>query len=55
MVAVAVTALVAVHSGVDFSLQLPAVSYAYALLLGLGCAQSFSSRPAEDAPKAERP
>ena len=55
MVAVAVTTLVAAHSLVDFSLQLPAVSYAYALLLGLGCAQSFSSRPAEGAPEPGRP
>ena len=44
---VAATALVAAHSMVDFSLQIPAVAVAYAFLLGLGCAQSF--------PTARRP
>ncbi len=38
---VAATALVAAHSMVDFSLQIPAVAVAYAFVLGLGCAQSF--------------
>lgn len=36
--------LVAVHSTVDFSLQLPAVSMLFAILLGVGIAQSRSSR-----------
>jgi O-antigen ligase len=45
MVGLAVTALVAAHATVDFSLQIPAVSYAYAFLLGIACAQSFPSQP----------
>ena len=44
-IGVAATALVAAHSTVDFSLQIPAVAVSYAFLLGLGCAQSFSTRP----------
>lgn len=44
LVAVGATALVAVHSSVDFSLQLPAVGLSYATLMGLGLAQAFSSR-----------
>lgn len=36
--------LVAVHSLVDFSLQIPAVAVTYAAMLGAGFAQSFSSR-----------
>jgi predicted RND superfamily exporter protein len=32
--------LVAVHSLVDFSLEMPANAATYALLLGVGCAQS---------------
>ena len=47
---VAATALVAAHSMVDFSLQIPAVAVAYAFLLGLGCAQSF---PTESHPAPE--
>lgn len=43
-IGVAATALVAAHSTVDFSLQIPAVAVSYAFLLGLGCAQSFSTR-----------
>jgi hypothetical protein len=35
---------VALHSLVDFGAQIPAVAIAYASLLGLGCAQSRSSR-----------
>lgn len=45
MVGVAVTALVAAHAWVDFSLQIPAVSISYAFVLGIACAQSFPSRP----------
>jgi len=41
--ACAVSVQVAVHSLVDFSLQIPAVAAAYALVLGLGYAQSWSS------------
>ena len=40
----AATALVAVHSLVDFSLQMPATAVAYALVMGAACAQSYSSR-----------
>ena len=49
-IGVAATALVAAHSMVDFSLQIPAVAVAYAFLLGLGCAQSFptASHPAPE-------
>jgi hypothetical protein len=35
--------LVAVHSTVDFSLQIPAVGLSLATLLGIGLAQSRSS------------
>ena len=38
------TALVALHSTLDFSLQIPAVSAAYALLMGAAFAQSFPTR-----------
>jgi O-antigen ligase len=43
-IGVATTALVAAHSSIDFSLQIPAVSIGYAFLLGLACAQSFPTR-----------
>lgn len=42
--AVAASVLVAAHSIVDFSLQIPAVSLVYAAILGIGVAQSLSSR-----------
>ncbi len=45
--AVAASVLVAVHSCFDFSLQIPAVAVTYAAILGVGVAQSVSSRPAE--------
>lgn len=41
LVGVGATVLVAVHSTVDFSLQLPAIALLYAALLGLAVAQSF--------------
>ncbi len=44
MAAFAGSILVALHSTVDFSLQIPAVTITYATLLGLGCAQSWSSQ-----------
>jgi len=50
MVGLAATAAVAAHSAVDFSLQIPAVSYAFAFLLGIGCAQSFPSRQQSSRP-----
>ena len=43
-VAISATALIALHSCVDFSLQMPAVALLYACLLGLGVAQSQSSK-----------
>lgn len=46
--AVAATVLVAVHSCVDFSLQIPAVSVTYAAILGIGVAQSVSSTNRRD-------
>ncbi|WP_420138740.1 O-antigen ligase family protein, partial [Sphingomonas sp.] len=39
--AVAAGVLVAVHSALDFSLQIPGVQYIFAALLGLGVAQAF--------------
>jgi O-antigen ligase len=42
---VAATVLVGVHSFFDFSLQMPGVAITYACILGVACAQSFSSRP----------
>jgi hypothetical protein len=42
-VGVAASVLVGVHAIVDFSLQLPAVAMLYALVMGLACAQSYSS------------
>ena len=44
MVGLAATATVAAHATVDFSLQIPAIGIAYAFLLGIACAQSFSSQ-----------
>ncbi len=45
----AATVLVAVHSTVDFSLQIPAVAATYCLIMGAACAQSWSSqRPADE-------
>ncbi len=43
-VGVGATALVGFHSLVDFSLQIPAVAFTYCFLLGLACAQSWSSQ-----------
>lgn len=42
--AIAATTLVGVHAMVDFSLQIPGVVIAYAAILGIGWAQSWSSR-----------
>ncbi|MGA7676571.1 MAG: O-antigen ligase family protein [Rhizomicrobium sp.] len=47
LVAVGATVLVAVHSSVDFSLQMPAVALMYATLLGLGVAQAFPTHPSK--------
>jgi O-antigen ligase len=43
------SALVAVHSLVDFSLEMPANAATYALLLGVGCAQAVQGRIARGA------
>lgn len=40
----AATALIATHALVDFSMQIPAVAYLYAVLMAAACAQSFSTR-----------
>lgn len=42
--AVAATVLVGLHALVDFSMQVPAVAVTYAAILGIGLAQSESSR-----------
>ncbi len=44
LLAVGATALVGFHSAFDFSLQIPAVALTYAVILGLGIAQSFPTR-----------
>jgi O-antigen ligase len=36
--------LVGLHALVDFSLQIPAVAFLYACIMGISCAQSYSSR-----------
>lgn len=40
----AATVLVGVHSAFDFSLQIPAVAVTYTCIIGIACAQSYSSR-----------
>lgn len=35
--------LVGIHSSLDFSLQIPAVAITYACIMGISCAQSYSS------------
>ena len=40
--AVAATMLIAIHAVTDFSMQMPGVAALYALLLGVGVAQSWS-------------
>jgi len=51
--ALGVSALVGVHAFVDFSLHIPAIAATYAALLGLGVAQSWSSR--EENSRSVRP
>jgi O-antigen ligase len=41
---VAASVLVGVHALLDFSLQIPAVAILYACIMGIACAQSWSSR-----------
>ena len=40
---VAATVMVAVHAAMDFGLQIPAIAMLYALVMGVACAQSYSS------------
>jgi O-antigen ligase len=47
-VGLAATVLVAIHSAVDFSLQIPAVTATYMLIMGAACAQCWSSRRPAD-------
>src|SRR5262249_50465230 len=55
----AATVMVGVHSVFDFSLQIPAVTVTYAVMLGLGVAQSVRSSRPEAPPRsaadADRP
>ena len=45
-VGVAASVLVGIHAMLDFSLQLPAVAILYACIMGIACAQSWSSQRA---------
>jgi len=42
-IGVAASVLAGIHATVDFSLQLPAVAMLYATIMGVACAQSYSS------------
>ncbi len=48
ILAIAATILVGVQGVVDFGIQTPAIATLYAALLGIGVAQSVSSRPTSD-------
>jgi O-antigen ligase len=43
LIAVGLTTIVAAHATLDFSLQVPAVAMTFAILLGTGFAQAFST------------
>jgi len=43
-VGLSATALIAAHACVDFSMQIPAITYTYMLLMGTACGQSFSTK-----------
>lgn len=45
---VAATVLAAVHALVDFGMQIPATAMLYAFVMGVACAQAFSSREPGD-------
>ncbi len=54
----AATSLVGIHSAFDFSLQMPAVAITYACVMGVACAQSYSTgflRKREPAAPSFRP
>ena len=55
LVAVGGSALVGIHAMVDFSMQIPAIATTYALLLGVGYAQSWPTKPHEGAHPAAEP
>jgi O-antigen ligase len=46
--AVGATFLIGIQSTIDFGVQIPAVAVAFSAVLGIGWAQSWSSRTAED-------
>lgn len=46
LIAIGCAVIAVVHSAVDFSLQIPAVAMAFAVILGVGFAQSFSTERA---------
>lgn len=48
-VGLAATVLVCLHSAIDFSLQIPAITATYMLIMGAACAQCWSSRRPNDA------
>lgn len=47
-IGLASTVLVAAHSVVDFSLQIPSVTATYCLIMGAACAQSWGTRKPKD-------
>jgi O-antigen ligase len=50
LIGVGATALVAIHSLVDFSLQIPAVAITYATILSIGVAQSYPTQKSRQIP-----
>lgn len=54
-IAAAAATLVAIHALVDFSLQIPAVTVYFAAILGMGYAQSWSSRTDEERNGSTKP
>lgn len=53
-IGLAVTALVATHALVDFSLQIPAIVATYMTIMGIACAQSWPSRKSVPTPSVEK-
>lgn len=54
LAATAATVMVGVHSAFDFSLQIPAVTVTYAVMLGVGVAQSSGTRVAKPEKKRRK-